>query len=264
MTGNMRRKKVTEKRNHFSFIVIDITLIKMNDEGVTKCQERILKYLSRCISSTKITHPNGIFQSWDQHVINSFYKYCKDRCVLPKLDETQNEIELIGSASGIQEAKKKWFVLSALVHSTSIIERPNSARLGAKLYNIVVSYNRKDARRCQRLMNRLTEEGFSIGTDSNSSEEEERSQMNKCDCIILCISEDYYQNSSCIEEAKYAFQTDKKVFLVKIQNNPLMGWDYDLFEGKLFFHLFGSEDYFDLEYGRLLIELVRYAIENFF
>ncbi len=256
MTGKI--KESITKRLVFN-LVIEITLIKMNEEGVARCQERILKYLSRCVRSIKLTHPTGIFHSWDQHTINAFYKYCKDRYVLPKLDETQNEIELIGPASGIQEAKKKWFVLSELMRSTSVIERPGSARLGGKLYNIVVSYSQKDARRCQRLINRLTEEGFSIGTDPNS---DKHSQMDKCDCIILCISENYYQSSLCIEEAKYAFKTDKNVFLVKIENNPLMGWDYDLFEGKLFFHCFGSEEYFDLEYGRLLIELVSSSMKN--
>ncbi|CAF4574296.1 unnamed protein product, partial [Rotaria magnacalcarata] len=70
-------------------------------------------------------------------------------------------------------------------------------------------------------------------------------------------SGNYYDNPSCIAEAKYAFQTDKKVFLVKIQNNPILGWNSDPFDGKLFFNSFGSDLYFDLEYGRLLIELVR-------
>jgi hypothetical protein len=186
--------------------------------------------------------------------------------VLAKLDETCNEIEFIGPANGIQEMKKKFTILSELVKSTSIIERPSSARSEnlkmAKLYNIVVSYNRKDIRRCQRLINRLTEEGFSVGTDSTITEL--KSAMEKCDCIILCISENYYQSFSCIEEAKYAFQMDKKVFLVKIQNHSLFGWDDDLFDKKLFFQSFGSENYFDLEYGRLLIELVRVWIEKLF
>lgn len=86
------------------------------------------------------------------------------------------------------------------------------------------------------------------------------SQMDKCDCIIVCISENYYESLLCIEEAKYAFQTDKKVFLVKIRNNLLFGWNDDLFEKNLFFQSFGSDNYFDLEYGRLLLELVRILI----
>ncbi|CAF3960221.1 unnamed protein product, partial [Rotaria sp. Silwood1] len=47
-------------------------------------------------TATKITRPNDVFHSWDQHTINLFYKYCKDRCVLPKLMDTKNELELMG------------------------------------------------------------------------------------------------------------------------------------------------------------------------
>ncbi|CAM4831767.1 unnamed protein product [Rotaria magnacalcarata] len=56
------------------------------------------------------------------------------------------------------------------------------------------------------------------------------SEMDKSDCIILCISGNYYENPSCISEAK-----------------------------KLFVNSLGSDLYFDLEYGRLLIELPGFA-----
>lgn len=244
-------------------------------ERVTLCQKRIEKYFARCISSVKLTLGDDIFQFWDQHTINSFYKYCKDRCVVAKIGETKNEIILNGPATSVLEIKKKFYVLSELMkekqNSAIIIERPSSAisqsvrsenKTNIKmttLYNIVISFNSKDLRKCQRLMKRLTEEGFSIGTYLNTAKEKRdlRSQMDKSDCIILCVSENYYESVSCIEEAKYAFQTDKKVFIVKIQSNPVLGWDSHLFEGKFFFYSFGSENYFDLEYGRLLLELVR-------
>ena len=224
---------------------------------ITDCQDKITRHLSRYTTSAKLTHVNDIFHSWNQHLINSFYKYCKDQCVLPKFDQTENILELIGPIRGIQAAKKKWHMFTELVQHTPIIEHPANSihHLGAKLYNIVMSYSPKDSRRCHRLIGRLTEEGFSVGTDLKSNEE-------KCDCIILCISENYYENSSCVEEAKCAFQTNQPVFLVKIQSHPILGWDYDLFEGKLFFQLFGSEEFFDFEYGRLLLQLVSDSNEN--
>ena len=123
----------------------------------------------------------------------------------------------------------------------------------------MLSYDRKDVRKCQRLFNRLAEEDFSVGIESNRVENQRRiySEMDKAECIILCISENYYRNLSCVEEAQYACQTDKKFFVVRIEYHTLFGWDYDLFEGKLFFRTFGSDNYFDLEYERLLVELVR-------
>lgn len=241
---------------------------------IDHCEQRLKKYLSRSISSIKVSNSNGIFQFWDQHLINSFYKYCKDRCVLPKLDETQTELEFIGSTTAVEEVKKKFEILSKLVKEkfkySSVIKRPSSARAetnqSINLYNIVLSYHRRDIRKCQRLINQLTDEGFSIGIDEEKRDI--RSQMMKSDCIILCISENYYENCACIEEAKYAFETNKKVFLVTFQNISSLGWNNDLFEGELFFQLFGSQYHFDLEYERLLIELVRkidfYKIKDLF
>jgi hypothetical protein len=49
---------------------------------------------------------------------------------------------------------------------------------------------------------------------------------------------------------------DKLVFPVKVRNHPLIGWQREVFEGKLFFQLFGSKNYFDLEFERLLLEIV--------
>ncbi|CAF1440926.1 unnamed protein product [Rotaria sordida] len=271
-------QKIQEPIIYFEWptAIIEITILvpKSETDYIAKCQQRINRYISRCTSTIKLIYTNGVFQSWDQHTINSFYKYCKDRCILPKLSETNDEIELIGSTSNILEAEKKLQILAELVkqkqNPISLNQRPNSAstysarsenmRMGT-LYNIVVSYSKNDKRKCQRLINRLSEEGFSIGT--TEEQVDLCAQMDKCDCIILCISENYYENDLCRDEAKYAFQTDKKVFLVKIQSCPILGWDNNLFEGKLFFHSYGSNYYFDLEYERLLIQLLQYTKPGF-
>lgn len=237
-----------------SSLVMEITLIGPDENMITECQYKITKHLSRCTTSAKLTHSNSIFHAWNQHLINSFYKYCKDQCVLPKFDHTENILELIGPARGIEAVKRKWHMFTELVQHTPIVEH-SIHRSGAKLYNIVMSYSPKDTKRCRRLIDRLTEEGFSVGIDLKSNED-------KCDCIILCISENYYENSSCVEEAKCAFQTNQPVFLVKTQGHPILGWDYDLFEGKLFFRLFGCEEFFDFEYERLLLQLVSDSTDN--
>ena len=84
-------------------------------ENVQRCQGKINKPLSRCTSSVKLIDVNGIFHFWDQHTINSFYKYCNDKCILLKFDETKTEIELIGFIGSIHEAKKRLQVLSELM-----------------------------------------------------------------------------------------------------------------------------------------------------
>ena len=248
---------------------MEITLIGLDEEIVPRVQDKMTKHLSRCVTSAKLTHSEGIFHGWNQHLINSFYKYCKDQCILPKYDPSENILELIGPVCGIQAVKKKWHMLTELVKHAPVNEHSNylTPRSGAKLYNIVLSYSSKDIRRCQRLINRLTEEGFSLGIDANRNDKQRGDLsllMTRCDCIILCISENYYMDSTCLEEAKYAFQTAQPVFLVKIRSHPVLGWDYHLFEGKLFFRLFGSEEFFDFEYGRLLLHLVSDEKDNGF
>ncbi|CAF4873546.1 unnamed protein product, partial [Rotaria magnacalcarata] len=46
---------------------------------------------------------------------------------------------------------------SSMSHSTARSENITNIRMG-RLYNVVVSYSRNDMRKCQRLINRLTEE----------------------------------------------------------------------------------------------------------
>ncbi len=205
--------------------------------------------MKRCTTSSKIVNSNGIFEHWNQHIINAFYKYCKDQCVLPHIDKTRNKIELIGPINNVLEVKRK---LSFLSVDNGIVRRQS------KVHNIMVSFCQQDKRMCQRLINRLIEEGFSVWAEPINDEQQRdvSPQMNKSDCIILCISESSYQNQSCENEAKYAFQTGKLVFPVKIQNHSLIDWQREVFEGKLFFQFFGSENHFDLEFRRLLLEIV--------
>ncbi|CAF2619797.1 unnamed protein product [Rotaria sp. Silwood2] len=256
--------------------VIKITLIASQVEELTKCQEKINNYLKRCTTSKKLTNPNGIFQHWDQYTINVFYKYCKDKCVLSQIDRTTRELELIGPVNNCLEVEQKWRFLSDLAAVklllTPSIERSSSAAIRSeqlatkaaieqvKVCNVMLSYCQEDSRKCQCLINKLTEEGFSIWADSVIAEQQRDifSQIDKSTCIILCISENYYESMSCEKEARYAFQSGKQVFLVKIQNHPLIGWQREVFEGKLFFQLFGSENHFDLEYEKLLLEILQY------
>jgi hypothetical protein len=261
-----------------SFIaVIKTTIIASETENLTTCQEKINNYLKRCSTSLKVTNPNGIFQDWDQYTINTFYKYCQDKCVLPQIAKSQRDIELIGSINNVLEVKQKLHFLSELAvekaSRTLTTPRPSSAtmrsaRIGsgtalgqAIVYNIMLSYSERDKRLCQRLINRFIEEGFSIWAEPAIAEQNRdvSAQIEKSDCVILCISENSYETRSCEKEARYAFQTNKQVFSVKIQNHPLIGWQREVFEEKLFFQLFGSDNYFDLGYGTLLLEIVSIA-----
>lgn len=246
-------------------------LITFESNDISKCQEKINNHLNRCLTSSKISSLDGIFNSWDQYTLNAFYKYCKDRYVLPQIDKTGNTLELTGPVNYVREAKKKWYFLRELVKektsNTSKIEPQDSARLdnksttnttSKKVYNVMISYSERDERLCQRLIDRLVEEEFSVWAEPIRVGQlrDVSSQIDKADFIILCVSENSYESSSCEKETKYAFKTGKPVFSVKIQNDPLIGWQREIFEKKLFTQLFGSDNHFDMEFSHLLLQIV--------
>ncbi|CAF3885654.1 unnamed protein product [Adineta steineri] len=209
----------------------------------------------------KLANANGIFQHWDQHMINKFYKYCHDQCVLPNLDQTGEELELVGFEKYVHETKEKWHVLSHLATEkllrTSTTNRSRSARVHT--YNLMLSYCQQDTKKCQHLNKRFIEEGLTVWAEPIVDEQprDASSQMNKSECIILCISENYYESQSCEKEARHALQTGKPIFLVKVRNDPLFGWQREIFEGKLLFSFFGSDYYLNLQYDHLLLKILQ-------
>ena len=244
-------------------------LIAPEPNDLSKCQEKINIYLNRHNMPSKITDSNEVFSSWDQYTINAFYKYCKDRYVLPQINQTRNELELSGQTYCVHEIKRKWYLLRELVRvkasNISKIERRGSAQLGArpivtpkKVCSIMISYSERDVQSCQRLIDRLVEEEFNVWAEPVRDEQlrDVSSQMSKADCIILCISEHSYENRSCEKEARYAFEIKKPIFLVKVHNDPLIGWQREVFEEKLFIQLFGSYNHFNLEFDSFLLQIV--------
>lgn len=244
-------------------------LIAPESNNISKCKKIMGNYLNHHISSLKITASDGIFNSWEQHDINAFYKFCKDKCVLPQIDNNNNELELSGPSNCIWDAKRKWYLSRELIRekifNISRAERRGSAQfcmkstaMPKKIYNVMISYSEKDVKQCQRLIDRLVNEGFHVWTEPIKDEQlrDVSSQMHKADFIILCTSENSYESRSCENEARQVFEIGKPVVLVKLQNDPLIGWQREVFEGKLFIQLFGSNDYFDTNFSYLLLQFV--------
>jgi hypothetical protein len=250
----------------------------LTTEDANKCREKINSCLNRWIPSRKLSNSNGVFQHYDQHTINTFYEYCLDKHVLPKIDETGEELESIGFINTILEVQQKWHILSALAEekalSVSTIKRPSSTSFPSKQIDdtqaiehtkparIILSYCQRDVRRCQHLIKQLPEEGLSIWAKPAILEQERDASfhIDKSDCVVLCISENSYENQSCEKEARYSIRTRKPVFLVKIQNHPLIGWQRELFYAKSLFQLFSSKPHLDLECGRFLLNIVSSSI----
>ncbi|CAF4084437.1 unnamed protein product [Rotaria sp. Silwood2] len=215
------------------------------------------------------------FKNWNQYMINTFYKYCYDRCVLPKTDDDKR-IRLIGPINNVYDAKYKYHLTNVLIQEKIHLQqllpttpRPRpiirsqitdsiSIMSSSICYNIMLSYCQEDSIISQRLADRLIDEGFSVWIDLIESNDT-FSQINKSECIILCISENYVENKFSLNTVEYAKQMGKHIILVKVQNYTSNDWLQQLIPNEIYFQLFGSENHFDLQYDKLLLKILQYT-----
>ncbi|CAF1193566.1 unnamed protein product [Adineta steineri] len=226
-----------------------ITLTSSKMEYLMKCEEKLRKHLSRSMTQIEL---NG-FDHWDHDLINAFYKYCNDLCVLPDIDE-YGRVVLKGSIISVHQAKEKYQLTTALVK-----ERNRLSEIGSSNHNnIVLSYCHEDSLAVHSLANRLIDEGFRICLNSNEKNDI-LLQMIESDCIIICISENYGKDTRCENQVKYASQTGKPIILVKLDNCKPINWLRESLVNRLCFPMFGSKQQFDLVFDRLLLEIFQYV-----
>lgn len=197
------------------------------------------------------------FKNWNQYMINAFYKYSIDRCILPKLDYDE-KIVLHGPINNVYEVKQKYELIKTLIQKKTNLLSLFSTKTSFIDYTIMLSYSPDDSIVAQRLANFLIDEGFSVWLNLNRSRdyEENFKMINKSYCIIICISKNYFHDKSCEQEVKYAKQIGKCIIPVKLQNYEPIEWLEKLIEKESYFQLFGSENHFNLEYDKLLLKLV--------
>ena len=230
-----------------------------DDEHLEKCERKINNYLNRSIYKMKI---NG-FSNWNQYMINAFYKYSTDRCVLPKMND-QQEIILYGSISTVSEVNQKYQLINALIYQKMHLPSGFLSNRTANPHHIMISHSPKDSMIANRFANRLIDEGLSIWINSNSSKDfnQIKRKIDKSGCVILCLSENYFQDESCEKEAKYADQIGKNLIPVKVQYFQPIDWLKEIMENKFYFQLFGSENNFNLEYDKLLLKILSLQISS--
>lgn len=255
----------------YLFLVINIKLISSKVEYLKKCQQKMENYMKRCMTTLTL---DG-FNNWDQYLINVYFSYCNARCVLPLIDDNK-QIVLKGSITGIHEAQRKYQLIAAsiqqkLLCQQSLLEtlRPMvrvqdltsslaSTTEPSSYYNILLSYCPEDSKSCYWLADRLVNTGFSLWMNFNgiANQNDILSKMDTSECIILCVSTNYFENEFCEKEAKYACETKKPIIIVKIQNFTPITWLRQLIEDKPCFQMFGSENHIDLVLDKLTLEIV--------
>ncbi|UJR07649.1 hypothetical protein I4U23_011937 [Adineta vaga] len=238
-----------------------IMLMSTSTDYFTDCEKSIHMYLNRSMFTLKI---DG-FQHWNQNMINSFYEYSINRYVLPKLDEEQQLI-LCGFINNVYEVKQKYHLTNAFVQGIIFLPHQPSTSTTPNRYNIMLSHSVKDWSVAESLATRLVHDGFNIwmkSIDGTASFQQISRKMNKSDCIILCISNNYFEDELCKKEATYADETGKIIIAVKIQNYDPINWLQKLLtQNGTYFQLFGSEHNFNMEYDKLLLKIMQYTRPN--
>ncbi|CAF1114353.1 unnamed protein product [Adineta steineri] len=277
------------------FYPISTTSIILKTSGnsnVLKCENAIRDYMKKNVLTTVKLHCPFDSELWNQYMINIYYKYCLKKYVLPhfyRIDEQENQqqqqqqhLDLIGPISAAQIVKQKYEMMSEierqkrLVHTQphESIEKVHSSRTkgskkGAVSYNIILNCCSNDQELIEHFSNRLIDEGYQVLIDYNDIIHSNiTSEINKTDLIVICFSFNYSENHNCIKNMVSIKKSTKKfvpLFLITNALNEQNNWlqitntqelFYEKFEEEIKFKL---DENFDLNYDKLLIELLRYT-----
>lgn len=224
--------------------------MSFNEENLDKCEQQINGYLNRAIFKMKL---NG-FEHWNQDLINAFYKYAIDRSVLPKVD-SQQQILLYGAVNHVYDVHEKYQLTNAYIHEKMHLPIGFLGQTSTTSYHILFSYAEEDSSMAHRLANRLLEEGLTVSVELMEFEEISK-KIARSDCVIVCLSENYFRNSRCKQEASYIQQIGKSFIPVKVQYYQPIDWLKKFIEKESFFQVFGSDNQFHSGYDKILLKIV--------
>lgn len=233
------------------------------------------------LTTIELIHP-FTSEVWNQYMINAYYKYCLEKFVLPKFYQVNKEniqrryLELSGPISAVTEVKEKYELMSEiekqriLVH---IIDGQSSTQLSnnsSDSVNIMLCCCSDDKILSRHLSHRLIDEGYSVSIDySDKSSSNIMTKIYKTDAIIICFSSNYSENRSCMETMVSINRSGKKVIPIlftKTLLNQQNAWLKTIATEELFYESFQQEvrfklkEDFDLNYDKLIVELVKICI----
>jgi len=219
--------------------------MSMNGENLEKCERKINNYLQRSKFDMKL---DTRFQLWSQLMINAFYKYALDRCVIPKIDQDGHAI-LHGQRSNADEVHQRYELIQQKNQYSSRILN----RVSLSDYNLMISYAPETAEISQRLVKCLSDDGFSI---SNNDLNRIKRKIKKSDCILVCLSEDFIQTEFYRDQINYAEKLGKILIPIKSQFIRTNNWLEKLIQQHSLFNLFGSENNFQFQYDKILLKIL--------
>ncbi|CAF0947397.1 unnamed protein product [Adineta ricciae] len=225
-----------------------ITLIASNKQHLTQCEQKINHYFERSMCSRTVYD----FTEWNQDAVNGFYSYCRQISVLPQMNEHE-QLVLFGPITNVNQAYEKYQLTHVLVRIRGSTEqkRIENAMNNSK---IVLSYALEDSRVCEQLRTYLVNEGFSVWMRSDSSDKSS-SKIERSNLVILCLSENYFRDQNCIDEAKCAYEKHKSIIPIKMEYcQPIRSLRH-ITDHETCLSFFGSREYFNLQFDRLLLKI---------
>ncbi len=127
-------------------------------------------------------------------------------------------------------------------------------------YDLMISYSHANKDLIDRISNQLLQDNFRIWLDSDetfgTNITTKINIIDQSQYILICISDEYKQNSYCRSEAYYAYACHYKIIpLILTSNFHPDGWLIDLIKGKIYVDFIKFD--FDLAYHTLKNEINR-------
>ena len=222
---------------------------------------------------------------WNQHMVDTFYKYCLANRVLPMMNQTDGKsdgspfLELMGPMKTVSDVKQKYeYMMQTSILRMSpddlqsqhgkqpSIKRRQRKRNQLNRYNIVISCCGLDGAFPQLLTDRLIDENYEVFLDL--SDEKSLSivpHIERADLVLICFTSNYYTDVKCREALRHAVSsgiTVVPIIYTGNSNGQQKSWLELISTEESFYEEFQQEarfklnEHLDLDYDRLLIELV--------
>ncbi|CAF1260775.1 unnamed protein product [Adineta ricciae] len=256
-----------------------ISLKTSSDNNISKCQKAISDYIEKNVFvAVKINKPFDE-NVWNQDIINDYYNYCLQESILPSFSQTGSSscLELSGPIREVYLAKEKYELMSRIAYlkviptnlaASKMIRKPFEEK--SRQNNIFLSFCSADGILPDILNSRLIDEDYAVLVDaSDHTSSSFAAKMESADVVVICFTVNYYKNTHCRNVLRTAKESLNKTIVPVVlipkssnQENNWMRWIeteelyYEVFTDEIRFKL--NED-FDLNYEKLLVELLRYT-----
>ncbi|RNA00999.1 hypothetical protein BpHYR1_043720 [Brachionus plicatilis] len=147
--------------------------------------------------------------------------------------------EIVQNVDGLLWLMEKNLKITPNLDEQKGIKMREKSIVKNKYKHVMISYNRDSRDLCLKIKKDLEKDGHKIWIDveniHGSSLEAMAKAIEESQCVLMCMTEKYKQSSNCRAEAEYAFQLNKPIIpLIMQQNYKPDGWLGIILGSKIF------------------------------